>query len=138
MRLGLKLAFTGPVKQKSSPTRSKKSSRIHGKLPPKTNKNQVKVTDVLYVTARDAKTLKTELERAGFLDKTFRMAKAESGPSLENAGWHIAVPVTSECLVMLEKDGADQPEWASFVVAKGQQQVPFSSAVLGQQKKPFY
>jgi hypothetical protein len=90
---------------------------------------------VLYVTARDAKTLKTALERAGYLDKKFRMAKAESGPSLENAGWHIAVPVIPECLAMLENNSGDQPEWVSLVVAKGQQQVPFSSAALGQQRK---
>lgn len=91
-------------------------------------------TTVLYVLARHAKALKTALEQAGYLDKRYRMTKAESGPSLKRAMGFIAVPVTSECVAMLEEASDEQPEWSSLVVARGQQQVPFSTAVLGQQQ----
>jgi len=118
-----------PEDQKPSP-KAKKTLRVHSKLSPPRKEKEEATTDVLFVTARNAKTLKTALEQAGYLDKKFRMAKAESGPSLENAGWHIAVPVTRECLATLEGDD-EQPKWSSLIVAKGQQPVPFSTAVLG-------
>lgn len=90
-------------------------------------------TNVLYVPAKDAKTLKTNLEEEGYLDKRYRMTKAERGPSLENAAGVIAVPVTEECVAILEERGVDA-EWVALIVARGQQQVPFSTALLGQQK----
>ena len=91
-------------------------------------------TSVLYVVAKDAKTLKTSLEQAGYLDKRYRMTNAESGPSLASATGFIAVPVTKECVAMLDEASGKQPDWSRLLVARGQQKVPFSTAVLGQQQ----
>lgn len=91
-------------------------------------------TNVLYVSAANAKTLKNALEEAGHLDKQYRMTKAESGPSLKDALGIIAVPITRECLTALEDSDGELPEWYSLVITTGKQEVPFSTAVLGRQK----
>jgi hypothetical protein len=85
------------------------------------------------VTTGNAKDLKTALEESEYLDKNYRMTKAD-GSVLENPANHIAVPVTNECLTALE-DPNEQPVWYSLIVAKGKQRVPLSSALLGRQKK---
>ena len=85
--------------------------------------------------AKDAKTLKTKLEQAGYLDKRYRMTKAESGPSLHNAAGCIAVPVTLECVAILVDKEDEPPDWSTLVVARGQQEVPLSTALLGRQQK---
>lgn len=91
-------------------------------------------TNVLYVAAGNAKTIKTALEEAGYLDKRYRMIKAESGPSLEDPAGIIAVPVTNECMAALANN-EELPDWFSLLVTTGIQKVPFSTAVLGQQMK---
>lgn len=102
-------------------------------LPKHPTESKDQTTSVLYVTTRNAKALKTALEESEYLDKSFRMAKAD-GSLLENPANHIAVPVTDECLAALEEQ-SDLPTWYSLVVAKGKQQVPFSTVLLGRQKK---
>lgn len=85
------------------------------------------------MTTRNAKALKTALEESQYLDKNYRMSKVD-GSLLEYPADHIAVPVTNECLAALEEQ-SELPDWYSLVVAKGEQQVPLSSALLGRQKK---
>lgn len=133
VRLGIK----GPTDKPKSRIETTKAQRIRPTLSMKvydTTKEQSS-TDVFYVTARDAKTLKTALEQAGYLDKRYRMTKAETGPSLENTDGHIAVPVTRECLAIFEENRGEMLDWCSLIVARGRQQVPFSTAVLGRQQK---
>ena len=95
--------------------------------------NGGQTTNVLYVTNQNAKTVKTALEYAGFLDKTYRMTKAD-GSILPDPSGHIAVPVTTECCDEIQREG-EPPAWYSLVVAIGEQEVPFSTAMLGRQKK---
>jgi hypothetical protein len=102
-------------------------------LPEHSAKSKHQTTSVLYVTTRNAKALKTALEESGYLDKSFRMTKAD-GSVMEKPASYIAVPVTDECLAVLEEQ-SDPPAWYSLVIAKGKQQVPFSTALLGRQKK---
>ena len=102
-------------------------------LPFHSAKSKEQTTSVLFVTTRNAKALKTALEEYKYLDKKFRMTKAD-GSVLENPANYIAVPVTDACLAALEEQ-SDPPAWYSLVVAKGQQQVPFSTALLGRQTK---
>jgi hypothetical protein len=124
---------TSPKREQSSPKVRTPPRIIRQKSSPK-RKNKEQTTDVFYVTAGNAKTLKSALEDAGYLDKRYRMVKAESGPSLEDAVGHIAVPVTKECLAKFQEE-SETSEWYSLVVSRGEQVVPFSTAVLGRQQK---
>ena len=112
---------------RKDPGPSKASMNTHTRL-------SLKLTDVLYVTNKDAKTLKTALESDSLLDKTFRMTKADA--KLWNPKMHIAVPVVPRCLkVMQGGDLSPPPAWLSLVIGTGKQEVPFSSVVLSQHKK---
>ena len=120
-----------PLLKPSSSVQAKEAPRVSPKLE-RDEEGSIKEerTSVLYVMARDAKALKTALEDAGYLDKNYRMTTAAA---FQNAGKHIAVPITEEGLAILEN--GKRPDWCSLVVARGTQKVPFSTAVLGRQKK---
>jgi tRNA wybutosine-synthesizing protein 3 len=97
------------------------------------NIEQQRETSVLYVTAQDAKTVKTLLEEARLLDKEYRMGPAAgdaSSPSMPL----IAVPVTADCLDLLENGGRGDPRLAAalhpLLQGSGRQHMSFSSSVF--------
>ena len=85
------------------------------------------LTNVVFVTKGNAKTLKSELERLAFLDKRFRMT-----PVLDSNqdGKEIAVPITDECLNLLSNKSAwkENSSWTSLLKGNGQQEMPFSTS----------
>lgn len=122
MRVGLK---TGEITSRT---------RLSNIVPvdPKISKiNLSRTTYVLYVTKENAKTLKIALEEESFLDKSYRMTKADASEL-------IAVPVTNACLAaMAENEAHDDVRrysWMSLIVDTGVQAVPFSTAVMGRKQ----
>jgi tRNA wybutosine-synthesizing protein 3 len=121
--------------------------RIRAHIAPNgVNKNeQQRETSVLYVTAQDAKIVKTLLEEARLLDKEYRMGPAIVPSSLESPAETstttttlIAVPVTPKCLDLLlrpENDGVRghptaAATWQPLVQGSGRQHMSFSSSVF--------
>jgi len=101
---------------------------------------------VVYVVKQNAKSLKTLLEEASLLDKTFRMTAADlsaSTSSLDsnNPSLYIAVPVTAACLSLVESMRVlpvdQQAAWLSLVQGTGEQSVPYSTAYFARQRKDF-
>ncbi len=118
-------------------------------------------TSVLYVHRRDAKKLKSRLEKESLLDKRFRMIPSASDATvvLENShltddsavdieaivsGKCIAVPVTDECVDRFETHSkensntdirGDGDSWETYAIALGRQLCPFSSSAMGNQNK---
>lgn len=90
-------------------------------------------TDVVYVENKNAKSLKIGLEQASFLNRSFRMTRADSSATLQNEKPHIAVPITHECKERLfgSKSVTGKYPWSSLISARGRQKVPFSTSVLG-------
>lgn len=118
-------------------------------------------TSVLYVHRRNAKKLKSRLEKESLLDKRFRMIPSASDAAvvLENSqltddsavdvdaivsGNCIAVPVTDECVDRFETHSkensntdipGDGDSWETYAIAHGRQQCPFSSSAMGNQNQ---
>eukprot|EP00978_Attheya_sp_CCMP212_P009431 scaffold22312_cov48-Attheya_sp.AAC.2 len=97
------------------------------------------VTQVLYVTTRNAKKLKNELERHDYLDTRYRMIKADERAPISDYTNHIAVPVTKDCFALVqhhhtldEEEQNIQPHWTLLVTGLGTQECPYSTKVLGQ------
>lgn len=90
-------------------------------------------TDVVYVENKNAKHLKTALEQVSFLNRSFRMTKADSSALIQNEKPHIAVPITNECKERLfgNNHATEMYPWASLISAQGRQKVPYSTSVLG-------
>lgn len=105
------------------------------------------VANVVYVLKQDAKLLKTLLEGASLLDKSYRMVAADKGAVPAHVAYlgMIAVPVTNGCLAMLEKyqqsdalsneSGNQKSDWRCLVKGTGQQQVPYSTAMFAKKCK---
>uniref|UniRef100_A0A7S4TAT0 tRNA(Phe) 7-[(3-amino-3-carboxypropyl)-4-demethylwyosine(37)-N(4)]-methyltransferase n=1 Tax=Ditylum brightwellii TaxID=49249 RepID=A0A7S4TAT0_9STRA len=119
-------------------------------LPSIDNSNNKTPTNVLYVLNKNAKTLKNELENHSFLDKTYRMIKADSAVAasvgLMNSCSYIAVPITDACLTSLSQQKQKQQDdengvndssfsWLSLVAATGSQNVPYSSSFMAKMKQ---
>ena len=80
----------------------------------------------------NAKELKTALEKASFLDRTYRMVKADESALVNDPASHIAVPITSECLKLIKSTPSrSEYPWFSLVEDSGTQVVPYSTTVLG-------
>ena len=97
------------------------------------------VTQVLYVMTRNAKKLKNELEGHGYLDTRYRMIKADEKAPISDDTNHIAVPVTNDCVALVqhhytlnEEEQNLKPHWISLVSGLGSQECPYSTKVLGQ------
>ena len=89
-------------------------------------------TDVLYVASKNAKVLKTALESISYLDKRYRMKKADKSAPISDSCACIAVPVTKSCVEEVVYADGEKPIWyEEFVLAIGKQVVPFSTVVLG-------
>ena len=98
-------------------------------------------TDVLYVINKHAKEVKNALEKLSYLDKTYRMLKADSEVCLvEDPSKYIAVPITNQCVKRILANNvldtsSPSMSWLSLVAATGKQKVPYSTVVLGRLKK---
>jgi len=106
--------------------------------------------DVIYVSARNAKGVKNELESLGFLDKRYKLIKVErtssedvniateDKQSTENL---IAIPVTKQCIEQVgETTNASSNETTpnmleALVVGKGMEMVPYSSSSMSKMKQ---
>jgi tRNA wybutosine-synthesizing protein 3 len=107
-------------------------------LPSEEAKDATASTRVVFVTKRNAKSLKTLLEESSLLDKTYRMTAADPLAPLSDPSLYIAVPVTKQCLDQLESmrgQAVDElPAWMRLVEGTGQQQVPYSTSCFARQK----
>jgi hypothetical protein len=90
-------------------------------------------TNVVYVSKKNAKTLKTLLEEASLLDKRFRMTKAATNED-EALRDCIAVPITEVCSSIMMNERSQQPAWISLVEGRGRQPVPFSTGTFAGNK----
>lgn len=105
------------------------------------NANSMVETSVLFVLKRNAKELKNALEKYNFLEKKYRMLPAHDSAPVNDPNSCVAVPISSACLkewrrVKTLSLGSDiHSSWCSLVLNEGTQQVPFSSSMLGNQKK---
>ena len=115
-------------------------------------------TSVVFVHKRSARELKIALEKAGFLDRSYRMVKADpnaiytadtdigtdsatatdAGADVKrDATSHIAVPVNHDCLSIISKEDRDNSTyiskypWIVLIEGNGKQNMPFSTVVLG-------
>ncbi len=95
----------------------------------KSNENSSKETHVIFVRNKKAKELKMALEALGFLDRRFRMTKAEDSTQFQSAVDMIAVPIIDDFHSIIGTD--DSTSWTSLVEGSGTQKMPFSTAVLG-------
>ena len=90
-------------------------------------------TSVVYVDAKDAKALRTVLEKEGLLNKNYRMTKVDDRLTPEGNDKMIAVPVIQKALESLTSQNI--PYWADLVIDSGCQKMPLSTAVLGSRKQ---
>ncbi len=101
----------------------------------KANGNSNGVTNVLLVNKRKAKDLKVALEKDNFLDRSYRMVKADPAiVTCEDPASYISVPVSLECFTIVSKadgDASSEYPWINLVDGSGRQSVPFSSVILG-------
>jgi hypothetical protein len=93
-------------------------------------------TTVVYVEKAKAKELKNALEKLSFLDKAFRMLKADDNALLDDPSRYIAVPITASCDAYLSQLVPDDTSslsssWVSLVAGKGHQVAPLSTKMLG-------
>mmetsp|Transcript_8557 Transcript_8557/g.10811 ORF Transcript_8557/g.10811 Transcript_8557/m.10811 type:complete len:832 (-) Transcript_8557:892-3387(-) len=88
---------------------------------------------VLYVENKKAKELKTKLEAQSFLNKNYRMRKADSSAQIDDVSNHIAVPITQNCYDIISRGNSDESciPWLSLVKGSGMQIMPYSTVVLG-------
>ena len=101
-----------------------------------TNKGPVK-TFVAFVTSKNAKQLKTALEVDLFLDKIYRMTRANRNFASDDnsTARHIAVPITPECVwAVNDPDRRKDLSWIHLVAEFGTYQVPYSSSMQGLMK----
>ena len=97
-----------------------------------TNKSRPNCTNVVYVKNKKARELKVALQTLGFLDRTFRMTKADDSSPYNTSSGIIAVPITKSCLKILsESKHDDYMSWVSLIEGLGEQQMPFSTAIMG-------
>ncbi|KAL7581077.1 hypothetical protein ACA910_005880 [Epithemia clementina (nom. ined.)] len=102
-------------------------------------------TDVVFVSKRNAKLLRTHLEEAGMLDKRYRMTPAAEAATdaaavgVENIQDCIAVPITSHGLSFyLSRDramGNKEEEFWSMVQEVGRRVMPLSTASFAAKQK---
>jgi len=99
------------------------------KSAPTSSQQSTTTTNVLFVHPKNAKVVKTALEDSGFLDKRYRMTKTNGGI--------IAVPITQECIAATRatNDGTNIDSWLNLVESIGTHSVPFSTAMMGRQKR---
>eukprot|EP00816_Leptocylindrus_hargravesii_P000601 CAMPEP_0196827856 /NCGR_PEP_ID=MMETSP1362-20130617/94376_1 /TAXON_ID=163516 /ORGANISM="Leptocylindrus danicus, Strain CCMP1856" /LENGTH=284 /DNA_ID=CAMNT_0042208509 /DNA_START=533 /DNA_END=1384 /DNA_ORIENTATION=- len=89
-------------------------------------------TDVIYVASKDAKCLKTALESASYLDKRYRMKKADKNTPNSESCSCIAVPITKSCVEEVVNADGEKPIWyEKYALAFGKEVAPFSTVVLG-------
>jgi hypothetical protein len=97
------------------------------------NESELLATGVVFVQKRNAKVVKTEMERHSFLDKRFRMT-----PDKNALDW-VAVPVTDSFLSMVVggefKSNSEYQHWSLLVEGQGTQEMPFSTAQFAKKKK---
>ena len=93
-------------------------------------------TTVAYVEKAKAKQLKIALEGLGYLDRSYRMLRADASCPLKDPRRFIAVPITRDCMdnLSFENDMLDGGGWTALISGTGEQIVPFSSVVLGRMK----
>ena len=88
--------------------------------------------DVLYVNKKNAKSVKIQLERGGFLHKDFRISPTKEN-EINDHNLHVSIPVTSSFIKWINTlNDHDQPDWfLSDVVSRGKTNAPYSTRVLG-------
>jgi len=93
-------------------------------------------TDVIYVASKDAKCLKMALESASYLDKRYRMKKADKNTPNSESCSCIAVPITKSCVEEVVNADGEKPIWyEKYALAFGKEVAPFSTVVLGSLKQ---
>jgi hypothetical protein len=86
------------------------------------------------VETKDAKAMRTILEKEGLLDKKYRMTKTDALNTANDENTiMIAVPVIQKALDFLSSQNI--PYWAALVLDSGCQTMPLSTAVLGSRKQ---
>ena len=83
---------------------------------------------------KNAKMVKTAMEKLKFLDKRFRMTPV-SPPA--DDGKEISVPVNDAFLRIQDDDTAlkDHASWVSLLEGRGKQEMPFSSSQFAKAKQ---
>jgi len=100
--------------------------------PQKASRTTKAIADVVYAHKKDAKYLKVQLEGESFLNKDYRMFKADPRSEyLKNPSLFIALPVTQSFLDFYTSKDSNLESF-KCIVAIGKQVVPYSSKVLGQ------
>lgn len=102
----------------------------------KANGEKSNMTDIVYVVNRKAKELKQKLQSLNFLDRNYRMTKADQNSALRvnNVNGMIAVPVTRSCLDYIstsQEDEKNEVEWIGLIEGIGTQDMPYSTVVMG-------
>lgn len=103
--------------------------------------NSLVEISVLFVLKRNAKELKNILEKYNFLDKKYRMVPAHVSAPVNDPKSCIAVPISRTCSEEWRRvkdeslDSDIHSSWSSLVLNEGTQPMPYSSSMLGNQKK---
>ena len=93
-------------------------------------------TTVFYVEKKNTKSLKNALETRSLIDKRFRITKAVQNAPVHDPKLYMAIPVVDSIWNEARTKSKEElkSSWLSIVVATGEQEIMYSSAVLGQMR----
>ncbi|GAX22722.1 tRNA wybutosine-synthesizing protein 3 [Fistulifera solaris] len=119
-----------PTEMKKNDNTSKRISEKSLQAIPKVAVTNAEV-HVVFVKKQNAKQVKILLENLDYLSETHRMAPATNADALgDDYLQYVALPIKPQALAKLNDVSFDEPPWASLIEAKGQQVLPFRTAMF--------
>jgi len=90
--------------------------------------------DVVYVSKKETKLVKTELETLSFLSSTHRICPPSTDSAFD-ASTHVAIPVVEKALQLLDTVETDVTDWRKCVLGKGKQEMLLRSSMFASTRR---